>query len=185
MSMSVFIQWGTISFPFLSLSFLTLSTAFSSFTEYKKTARTWWLVKGMDTVHRPWGHLFPLIKGECKYLSGQILISIQREGPSSCLSGPKLSVQVCVHALFSVCACPAIRHKTHRQWQCHLISSAPPLLSWVCIFITEMTLHVCGQVCVCIPVCLCDSVYVFMHKICWCVWFCGSKMTRWPDCYQM
>ena len=60
----------------------------------------------MDTVYRPWGHLFPLIKGECKYVSGQILISVQWEVPSCLWSEPELYVCVCVCVCVYLCVIP-------------------------------------------------------------------------------
>lgn len=158
-SLSFFISFTCLPLPCLLPFFLSLCI---------KTARTWCLVKGVDAVHRPWGHLFPLIKGECKYLSGQILISIQWEVPSCCLSEPKL----CVCVLFSKCVdvCSYKTTHTHRLMGndsidsfhlFHLFSpeSAFSSFKWLCM---RISLDVC----------------VFMHKT-WCVHVSDFAAPKW------
>ena len=157
-----------ISFPFSRPSLPSLMPSRSSL--HVKTAGTWCSVKGMDTVHRPWAICSSWLKGSVNIFSGQILISIQWEVPSCSVSEPNLCVyvgaRVCVY--FNIWAYLAVR-EAHGQRQCRLISSQPPLLSWVCIFIIQISACVCARACMCVggwvyaylclPVRLCLCVY--------------------------
>ena len=181
-----------ISFPFSRPSLPSLMPSRSSL--HVKTAGTWCSVKGMDTVHRPWAICSSWLKGSVNIFSGQILISIQWEVPSCSVSEPNL----CVYVGARVCLLQYLSVSSRKRgpWATavptHLISATSTLLSLhfhhsnkcVCVCV-RARVCVWAAGCMRISVCRCDSVYVFMHKTCWCVWFCSSKMTRWPDCYQM
>lgn len=191
--MSIWKQWGTsVLLHFLPFSCLSFPSPLPSrHSLHVKSARTWCLVKGMDTVHRPWAICSPWLKGSVNIFLAKYWYQFNER----CHLVAYLSQNcVCVCTFQYLCMSS---HKTG-PWAMtvptHLISSTSTLLSlqfyhsndclYVCVC---LVVFVCGQAggYMCISVCLCDSVYVFMHKTCWCVWFCSSKMTRWPDCYQM
>lgn len=100
------------------------------------------------------GHLFPLIKGECNNLPGQILISIPWEMPSWCFSEPKLCVcVVCVY--FKICACLERLMSNDGADPSHLIHLYSPecafsSLKWPCV-------------CVCFG----SRLYVYIHLDVW------------------
>ncbi len=189
-STSIWKQWGTsILFHFLSFSCLSFPRPLPScLSLHVKSARTWCLVKGMDTVHRPWAICSPWLKGSVNIFLAKYWYQFnERCHLVACLS----QNCVCVCVLFNICACLAIR-QAHGQWQCRLISSPPPLLSWVCIFIIQMT--VCVYVCVCVcgrvGICVFPSACVTLF-MCLCIKhvdvsdFAAPKWLGGQTCYQM
>lgn len=135
------------------------------------------------------GHLLPLIKGEFICHSGQILIVIQWNVPSWSLCVPNLSLILCVF----VCTSISVQSWCNRgSWAMmvliHLFSPPSTLLSL-------HFHHLNGYMLVCACVCFGSQVFVYfclpvwqfvlMHKTCWCVRFCSSKISQWLDCYQM
>lgn len=165
-SMSVLKQWGTsIVFHFLPFTHLSSPCPLPSLLSLSVKKNK---LPGLGAWLKGWTQFTDLGAICSPWLKGSVNISLAKywyQFSERCHLVAYLGqncVYKCVRVLFSATTCPAIRHKTHRQWQCHLISSAPALLSCVCIFIIEMTLHVFVWAGACVfrlPVWLCLCVY--------------------------